>query len=69
MNYVYRLDTFGIPVMLFYNNDYKYRSTIGLLLSISFYIFVSIYLVIGLSPLWGKDKDFQTITQTLSSQY
>jgi hypothetical protein len=53
MKYLYRLDTFGLPVMLFYQHDYKYRSLIGLVLSMSFYIFVLIYLFIGLSPLWG----------------
>lgn len=66
--YLFRLDTFGSPVMLFYQQDYKYRSLIGLVLSMSFYIFVTIYLFVGMSPLWGKNKDFQTVTETLSNQ-
>ena len=51
-----RLDIFGLPVMLFYHNDYKYRSLVGIFLSISFFIFMGIYVFMSLLPAITSEK-------------
>lgn len=63
-DYVFRLDVFSLPIMLFYQNDYKYRSGIGLCLSISFYIFVLFYIIYGIVPLWTENTEFQYVAKT-----
>lgn len=67
-DYVFRLDVFSQPIMLYYQNDYKYRSGIGLCLSVSFYLFVLVYFVYGVIPLWTDNTEFQYVSKSTIEQ-
>ena len=68
MNRLAALDVFGLPIMLTYHNDTKYRSSFGLCMSLSFFIFMLLYFILGLYPEVVLHPEFLHISVTSSSE-
>ena len=66
---LYKLDFLGLPVMLSYYNDYKYRTSLGLFISFSFVVYLIVYAVMNIKPLFSNSGEFTYISRSEKTMY